>query len=94
MRVECVCVCESFSGFRVSYCTVKHFHYHQLVSIHAVDQNVGPLYTSTCIQDILYVPIDVCSHFIVLLIVFLVLMHCSQPCHSPPPHFKFLFSLL
>lgn len=30
----------------VNYCTVTHFHYGQLVSIHTVEQNIGQLYFS------------------------------------------------
>ncbi len=66
VRVCAHAVCEScfwhqcFQVELVNYCTVTHFHYSQLVSIHTVEQNVGQLYISTCIQDILYIPIDVC----------------------------------
>lgn len=95
-----VCLCsyslwisehQCFQVELVNYCTVPHFHYSQLVSIHTVEQSVGQLYISTCIQDILYIPINV--------FYFSVLMHCSQPRYSlycspsctPSPDLSFNF---
>lgn len=63
----------------MNYCTVTHFHYSQLVLIHSVEQNVGQLYISTCIQDILYILL-MCVN--ILLYICFVLMHCSQSCYS------------